>query len=536
MFFSPDNACDHPNKSQQSVGDQSSVTRSKSETFHLQLACVKSWFEDFSDVQKQLFFTDLLNRYESVQKNAAEYILRKKAAKAGVNFTNLLPYHLLIYLFSFLDAESLIAVSKVCWYCKLLVDSNALWYLQCKQKNWELPSVLPNSELPPGFWKHYYMERSRFNLKKTLLSPSPAVSTSTRTSQMSPVLPRTTCLTVPESCKLNFKMWFPSEQISQSTKDSSTTNTQTMSKRLGKRAVICRKTSKTVAPRESQGRMNSVPVSYITGYEEVSGPRFIDIRRRIVSPSFAKQSLKVERQWLPFSKGQSDSPTAYERMKRALWLDQVRRRYSFKELNRRAKTVLERKGNVTPCPYRKGLYSPIEPKTKCFAEVFASTCAAGSYSPIHGAAWPSGTEDGFVELTKGSPANPTRYKPGSFTPIPVYLDVGEPRTSSLSEHVTSYSSGDIYTVAELAHVTVSTGWERESAVGLLEAVKVDPSIIYRTRLSPHSGASISGSLDHNCPKMSYISVSSEAAYPFTTTSWSLPVTVAAEFCAAKRFA
>ncbi|KAG5441513.1 F-box only protein 16, variant 2 [Clonorchis sinensis] len=516
MFSSPDKTCDHPNESQHSVGDKSPITKNKSE-----LACVKSWFEEFSDVQKQLFFTDLLNRYESVQKSAAEYILRRKAEKAGVNFTNLLPYHLLIYLFSFLDAESLIAVSKVCWYCKLLADSNALWYLQCKQKNWELPNVPRNNELPPGFWKHYYLERSRFNWKKTLLSPSPAVITNTSPSQMSQASTKTTYLTVPEPGKVNVKIWFPSEQTSKSTKDIPTTDTQTISKRPEKRAEFSRKTSnRTVAPTESQGRMNSVPVSYITGYEDTSGPRFIDIRRRLVSPSVAKQPLKVERQWMPFTKGQPESPTAYERMKRALWLGQVRRRYSFKELNRRAKSALERKGNVTPCPHRKKLYSPIEPKTKCFAEVFASPCTAGSYSPIRGAVWPTETEDGFVELTKGSSANTAQYKPGSFTPIPVYLGDGDPSASLLSEIVTSYSDGDIHTVTELAHVTVSSGWERELAIGLLETVKLGPPIIFRALLSPHTGSSTSGSLDHNCSKMSYIPVSSQADLdnPATRTS------------------
>ncbi|OON19192.1 hypothetical protein X801_04943, partial [Opisthorchis viverrini] len=329
----------------------------------------------------------------------------------------------------------------VCWYCKLLADSNALWYLQCKLKNWELPNLLPNDELPPGFWKRYYLERSHFNRKKNLLSPSSAVITNTTISQMSHESTRTTYLTVPEAGK---------------------------------------------------SPMNPVPVGHITSYE----------RRRLVSPTVAKPSVKVERQWRPFSKGQPDS---HERMERALWLGQVRRRYSFKELNRRAKS-----GNVTPCPHRKGLYSPIEPRTKCFAEVFANTCTSGSYSPLRGAVWPPGTEDGFVELTKESPANTTQCKPGNFTSTLVYLGDGDPRTSLLSELVTSYSGGDIHSVTELAHVTVSTGWERESAMGLLETVQLGPPIICRTLLSANTRPSVSGLLNHTCSKMSYIPVSSQS--------------------------
>ncbi|GAA50237.1 hypothetical protein CLF_104271 [Clonorchis sinensis] len=229
---------------------------------------------------------------------------------------------------------------------------------------------------------------------------------------MSQASTKTTYLTVPEPGKVNVKIWFPSEQTSKSTKDIPTTDTQTISKRPEKRAEFSRKTS-----------------NYITGYEDTSGPRFIDIRRRLVSPSVAKQPLKVERQWMPFTKGQPESPTAYERMKRALWLGQGKR-------------------------------SDHE-----------------AFCPRH-------------------------------------------RTTNHKQIVTSYSDGDIHTVTELVHVTVSSGWERELAIGLLETVQLGPPIIFRALLSPHTGSSTSGSLDHNCWKMSYIPVSSQADLdnPATRTS------------------
>ncbi|KAF5396256.1 hypothetical protein PHET_10994 [Paragonimus heterotremus] len=127
---------------------------------------LKHWFIEFSDEQKRIILHDLLSLCRKEHLDQMEISFRKTLGKIRCNFTKILPHSLVLYLFSFCDPRTLVNLSQVSWFCKLLADSNEVWLEKCRQKNWNLPGSEWQMNMPPKFWKRFYMEKQRMTSKQ----------------------------------------------------------------------------------------------------------------------------------------------------------------------------------------------------------------------------------------------------------------------------------------------------------------------------------------------------------------------------------
>lgn len=140
--------------------------------FKMKLDCMKHWFSEFDNEQKNLMIKALLEDCGTVQNHFLSVIMEKKGHQTCPpncqDLLSWLPTHLSLYIFSFLDAVSLAKVSRVCrsWY--ILANEPSLWQQFCRDTKWQLSprgekKFLAACTLPDKAvdWKRNFIDRFR---------------------------------------------------------------------------------------------------------------------------------------------------------------------------------------------------------------------------------------------------------------------------------------------------------------------------------------------------------------------------------------
>ncbi|KAF7259800.1 hypothetical protein EG68_02883 [Paragonimus skrjabini miyazakii] len=295
---------------------------------------LKRWFSEFSDEQKRIILQDLLFLCRKEHLDQMEMSFRKKLEKIRCNFTNILPHNLILYLFSFCDSKTLVNLSQVSWFCKLLADSNEVWLEKCRQKGWNPPGSEWQLSMPPKFWKQYYIEKERMTSRHApakvlvlhMLEGTGRLRVGNRSP--SPILGISHAL-----LSVNASPRLPPNSTSNETNMKHTTVP------IGRRF---RSVLQPTRPREHYPisnnaspyyeRLNLVPRGYFTGREscQMSPGRLISLRaRRIQSEQQRQLAQRFRVPWLPTSRTGLSRPHSSEAEQiRSRWTA-VRQKYSL---------------------------------------------------------------------------------------------------------------------------------------------------------------------------------------------------------------
>ncbi|RNA40424.1 F-box only 16 [Brachionus plicatilis] len=114
------------------------------------------WFETWNDGQRRQAIVEMLMACKPKQLFATREALDKISPVYHIDFTRILPRVICLYIFSFLDPRSLSRCAQVCWYWKMLAESDQLWMPKCLRFGWNL-NYIPNS-FESGIWKQFYIE------------------------------------------------------------------------------------------------------------------------------------------------------------------------------------------------------------------------------------------------------------------------------------------------------------------------------------------------------------------------------------------
>lgn len=117
---------------------------------------VVKWFDKWTDSQRKQVLSDLMEKCKLKQIEFASNLCSQRKPVYHEDFTRTLPRVISLYILSFLDPRSLCRSSQVCWYWKLLCDSDHLWMLKALRLGWSLP--FSPSPYESGLWKKLYIE------------------------------------------------------------------------------------------------------------------------------------------------------------------------------------------------------------------------------------------------------------------------------------------------------------------------------------------------------------------------------------------
>ncbi|NXG21728.1 FBX16 protein, partial [Grallaria varia] len=113
-------------------------------------------FDKWTDGQRRRILADLLERCSLSQQKFCARQLQDRVPTEAVDFTTRLPRVLSLYIFSFLDPQSLCRCAQVSWYWKHLSELDQLWMLKCLRFGWYINfSPTPFEQ---GIWKRHYIE------------------------------------------------------------------------------------------------------------------------------------------------------------------------------------------------------------------------------------------------------------------------------------------------------------------------------------------------------------------------------------------
>lgn len=129
------------------------------------------WFETWNDTQRNAVVEDILYTCKPKQLFHTRDVLNKISPVYHLDFTRLLPRVLCLYIMSYLDPRSLSRCSQVCWYWKMLSETDQLWMPKCLRFGWNL-NYIPSS-FESGIWKQFYIE----NIKALQYIPLAKVNT-----------------------------------------------------------------------------------------------------------------------------------------------------------------------------------------------------------------------------------------------------------------------------------------------------------------------------------------------------------------------
>lgn len=128
--------------------------------------CLK-WFETWNDTQRRMIMEDLLYSSKPKQLFQTREILNKISPVYHIDFTRILPRVVCLYIMSFLDPRSLSRCAQVCWYWKMLTESDQLWMPKCLRFGWNL-NYIPSS-FESGIWKQFYIENIKVRSRNLTL-------------------------------------------------------------------------------------------------------------------------------------------------------------------------------------------------------------------------------------------------------------------------------------------------------------------------------------------------------------------------------
>ncbi|CAG5125526.1 unnamed protein product, partial [Candidula unifasciata] len=133
---------------------------------------VKKWFLKWNDNQRKKLFEELVVVSQRKQLEYARELIDSRIPCNKEDFTRFLPRVITLYIFSFLDAQSLCRCAQVCWYWRYLTELDQLWMPRCLHFGWYLtftPSPYEN-----GVWKRNFAEQ--FKIMQAILPKNPPVS------------------------------------------------------------------------------------------------------------------------------------------------------------------------------------------------------------------------------------------------------------------------------------------------------------------------------------------------------------------------
>ncbi|CAF0723675.1 unnamed protein product [Brachionus calyciflorus] len=133
------------------------------------------WFETWNENQRKHAIEEMLNLCKPKQLFFTRDTLNKISPVYHLDFTRILPRVICLYIFSFLDPRSLSRSAQVCWYWKMLVESDQLWMPKCLRFGWNL-NYIPNS-FESGIWKQFYIENIKALQYVPVKKPSTPLAT-----------------------------------------------------------------------------------------------------------------------------------------------------------------------------------------------------------------------------------------------------------------------------------------------------------------------------------------------------------------------
>uniref|UniRef100_A0A671FLA1 F-box domain-containing protein n=1 Tax=Rhinolophus ferrumequinum TaxID=59479 RepID=A0A671FLA1_RHIFE len=116
---------------------------------------LEKWFDKWTDSQRRIL-TGLFECCSLSQQKFCCQKLQEKIPAQTLEFTTKLPRVLSLYIFSFLDPQSLCHCAQVSWLLKNLTELDQLWMLKCLWFNWYI-SFCP-TPFEQGMWKKDYIQ------------------------------------------------------------------------------------------------------------------------------------------------------------------------------------------------------------------------------------------------------------------------------------------------------------------------------------------------------------------------------------------
>ncbi|XP_062586271.1 epithelial cell-transforming sequence 2 oncogene-like [Saccostrea cucullata] len=116
---------------------------------------ISHWFDLWTDSQRKRFFAAIFQQCERPQYKFVQNWFQDNVPLQHLDFTTVLPKFLSLYIFSFLDPQSLCRCAQVSWHWKFLSEQDVVWMPKCLNYGWFLPYKAPDNEF--GAWKKYYL-------------------------------------------------------------------------------------------------------------------------------------------------------------------------------------------------------------------------------------------------------------------------------------------------------------------------------------------------------------------------------------------
>ncbi|XP_066532586.1 F-box only protein 16 isoform X2 [Hoplias malabaricus] len=115
-----------------------------------------SYFDMWTDSQRKQVLQDFFSRCTAVQLKSFRQTICSQVPEEALDFTNVLPRVLSLYIFSFLDPRSLCRCAQVSWHWKSVVELDQLWMPKCLRLGWYI--TFTPTPFEQGVWKRHYVE------------------------------------------------------------------------------------------------------------------------------------------------------------------------------------------------------------------------------------------------------------------------------------------------------------------------------------------------------------------------------------------
>ncbi|XP_078322430.1 epithelial cell-transforming sequence 2 oncogene-like isoform X2 [Crassostrea virginica] len=116
---------------------------------------ISHWFDLWTDSQRKRFFATVFQQCKRPQYKFVQNWFQDNVPLQHLDFTTVLPKFLSLYVFSFLDPQSLCRCAQVSWHWRFLSEQDVVWMPKCLNYGWFLPYKPPDNEF--GGWKKYYL-------------------------------------------------------------------------------------------------------------------------------------------------------------------------------------------------------------------------------------------------------------------------------------------------------------------------------------------------------------------------------------------
>ncbi|XP_017575693.1 F-box only protein 16 [Pygocentrus nattereri] len=117
---------------------------------------IGKWFDKWTDSQRKQVLQDFFSRCTAGQLKYLRQTLCSQVPEEALDFTNVLPHVISLYIFSYLDPRSLCRCAQVSWHWKSLVELDQLWMPKCLRLGWCI--TFTPTPFEQGVWKRHYVE------------------------------------------------------------------------------------------------------------------------------------------------------------------------------------------------------------------------------------------------------------------------------------------------------------------------------------------------------------------------------------------